>query len=91
MPNLTEQEILEDQDVKTIRVRFKNSFCINLFFDTPENDSIIKQEWNKLADENFHSMQLLAQRPVNLVPIAIFPQILPEHGIQQIKKRLSSI
>jgi hypothetical protein len=40
--------------------------------DISENDSIIKQEWNKLADENFHSMQLLAQRPVNLVPIAIF-------------------
>jgi hypothetical protein len=91
MPNLTEQEILEDQDAKTIRVRFKNSFYINSFLDISENDSIIKQEWNKLADENFHSMQLLAQRPVNLVPIAIFPQILPEHGIQQVKERLSSM
>jgi hypothetical protein len=91
MPNLTEQEILEDQEAKTIRVRFKNSFCINSFLDISESDSIIKQEWNKLANEHFHSMQLIAQRPVHLVPIAIFPYILPEHGIQQIKERLSSM
>jgi hypothetical protein len=91
MPNLTEQEVLEGQGAKTIRVRFDTSFCINSFLDASENNSIIKQEWNKLAGEYFSSTQMIAQRPANLVPIAIFPQILPEHGIQQIKERLSSM
>jgi hypothetical protein len=77
MPNLTEQEILEDQDdAVTIQVRLNSTFCINSFLGLSEENSVVKQEWDDLADRCIHSKQVIAQRPVSLVPIAIFPNIM---------------
>jgi hypothetical protein len=73
MPKLTEQKILEGQDAVTIRVRLNSTFCINSFLGLSEESSVVKQEWGNLANRCIHSKHVIAQRPVSLVPIAIFP------------------
>jgi hypothetical protein len=86
MPNLTEQAILEGQDAEVIRIRFSSSFCFNTFLGLSANESTVKQEWKNIADKYLESSRVIAHRPVNLLPVAIFPMVTPEHGIEAIKE-----
>jgi hypothetical protein len=86
MPNLTEQPVNDGGETKVLRVRVESSFSLNAFMGFTTDESTLREEWFKFIAKWTYDFKIIASRPVHFKPIALFPGVLPEHGIDEIKE-----
>lgn len=88
MPNLTEQPLNQGGENKVLRLRIESSFCFNSFMSLTIDESSLRNEWFKFISEWTYDFKVIASRPIHFRPIALFPGILPEHGIDAIREAI---
>jgi hypothetical protein len=92
LPNLTERIVTIDSEiVHPIRIRFKSSFCFKSFYAIETATSYIRQKWMELNNEYLEEYKIIAHRPISMWAAAIFPGILPEHGLEEVKIAICNI
>lgn len=88
MPNLTEQPVNDGRETKVLRVRVESSFSLNAFMGLTIEESTLREEWFNFMAKWTYDFKMIASRPVHFKPIAVFPRVLPEHGIDEIKEAI---
>jgi hypothetical protein len=51
-------------------------------------DNTLRNEWFKFIAAWTYDFKVIASRPIHFKPIALFPGVLPEHGIDAIKEAI---